>query len=168
MNLVYKIAFISIICITSCKGKENSKVEPVTSNRVESELNKIKLTGLDNSTIDLKQYKGKTLFLNFWATWCKPCLEEMPSIQKAQTILGNKNIVFLFASEETPEQIEKFKTGHDYNFNYLRVENLEELNIIGLPTTFIFNQEGKLVFSEMGYHQWDDKNNIDLILNATK
>jgi len=40
----------------------------------------------------MKQYKGKAVFINFWATWCKPCLEEMPSIAKAQRILENENV----------------------------------------------------------------------------
>jgi thiol-disulfide isomerase/thioredoxin len=138
------------------------------STPAKSEIDKVKLTNLSNSPIDLGQYDGKTIFINFWATWCKPCLEEMPSIQKAQGILKDENIVFLFASDETAEQIEKFKSGHDYNFNYVRVENPEELNIMALPTTFIFNPDGKLAFSEMGYRKWDDKSNIDLIINIAK
>lgn len=164
MSLIYKIAIISIIGIVSCKGKENNKVAQVTLNKPASELEKIKLTNLDNSPIDLKQYKGKTIFINFWATWCKPCVEEMPTIQKAKDILKDENIEFLFASNESPEQIESFVAKHDYRFNYVRIDNLEELNIMGLPTTFIFNKEGKLVFTEMGYNQWDQKNNIDSIL----
>ncbi len=46
----------------------------------------------------------------------------------------------------------------------LQVENMETLNIAGLPTTFIFNPKGRLVFSEMGFHKWDDKENMDLLL----
>ena len=80
----------------------------------------------------------------------------------------NENIVFLFASDEAPDQIENFKTSHAYDFNYVKVENLEELSIMTLPTTYIVSPKGKLVFSEMGYRKWDDKQNIDLILNIVK
>ena len=167
---MYKIAVIIFIGLISCneKGKEKDKDEPVLSTPAKSELAKIKLTDLDSKPIDLQQYKGKTIFINFWATWCKPCLQEMPSIEKAQKILKDENIEFLFASDETTEQIIAFKTDHDYSFNYITCENMGALNIVGLPTTFIFNPKGKLVFSEMGYRKWDSKENIDLLLEIIK
>lgn len=164
MSLIYKIAVILLIGIAGCKGKD----KPDISNSVESEIDKLNLKNLDNSPIDRGQYRGKAVFINFWATWCKPCLEEMPSIQAAVNKLKNENIVFLFASDEAPDQIENFKTSHKYDFNYVKVENLEELSIMTLPTTYIVSPKGKLVFSEMGYRKWDDKQNIDLILNIVK
>jgi thiol-disulfide isomerase/thioredoxin len=166
MNSIYKIAVIVLLGIAGCKGKD--KDQSVTSIRSGSEIDKIKLTYLDYKPIDLKQYRDKTIFINFWATWCKPCLEEMPSIQAAMNKLKNENIVFLFASDEVPDQIENFKVTHNYNFNYVKVENPEELIIMTLPTTYIFSPKGKLVFSEIGYRKWDDKNNIDLILEINK
>jgi len=166
MRVIQKITLIILIGIISCKGKNNN--EAVSDNQSEPDINKVSLTDLKGNSINLKKYKGKTVFINFWATWCRPCLEEMPSIAKAMEILKDKNIEFLFASNETPDQIEKFKANHSYPFNYVRAENLEDLNIMSLPTTFIFNPEGKLVFSDMGYRKWDAQENIDLILNSTK
>lgn len=168
MNLVYKISVILFVVLASCKGKGNSNDEPIILNQVESELDKIKLTDLDSKPFDLKQYQGKTIFMNFWATWCKPCLQEMPSIQRMMEKLNGENIVFLFASDETVEQVESFKVRSQYPFNYVLLENSEELNIMALPTTFIFNPGGKLVFNEMGFRKWDDKTNIDLLLNIAK
>ena len=164
MNLIYKIALILVIGIASCKEKQ--KDNSPSSNQ--PEIDNIKLTSLSNSPINWDQYQGKTVFLNFWATWCKPCLQEMPSIEAAIKKLENENIVFLFASDEASDQIENFKRAHPFNFNYVRIENMNEVNIIGLPTTIIFNSAGKLSFSEMGYRKWDDKQNIDLILNIVK
>lgn len=167
-----KMKFLTIFAIiflivSSCDEKnKNNKQAPSSLSALE--INDVKLADLQNNPIDLKQYKGKTVFINFWATWCKPCLQEMPSIQKAQEMLKNDNIVFLFASDESMEQIEKFKNNKLYNFNYVRVENIETLNIMALPTTYIYNSEGKLVFSEMGFKKWDDQENIDLILNIGK
>ena len=92
----------------------------------------------------------------------------MPSIQKLQGILNKEKIIFLFASDESAEQIVDFKSQYSYNFNYVSVQNMPELNIRALPTTFIFSPKGKLVFNESGSRQWDDKNNIDLILNIIK
>lgn len=167
---MYKLAVIIFIGLISCNntGNEKDKDEQVVTNFVASETDKIILSGLDSKPIDLNQYKGKTLFINFWATWCKPCIEEMPSIQKMQEKLKDENIVYLFASDETLEQIEKFKQKYAYPFHFVKAENMESLNIMALPTTYIFNPAGKLVFSEMGYRNWTDKSNIDIIINAGK
>ena len=87
----------------------------------------------------------------------------MPFIETAIKILEKENIEFLFASDEEAEQIIAFKMGNKYNFNYVRIDNTAALNIMALPTTFIFSLEGKLVFNESGSRQWDGKNSIDLI-----
>ena len=166
MTVIQTISFAFLFGLLSCNG--DPKEKPITINRPDKEIDKVKLTDLKDRPIDQKQYDGKTIFINFWATWCKPCREEMPSIQEAMKILKDKKIEFLFASDETTEQIEEFKAAHEYSFNYVKVESLSDLNIMGLPTTFIFSPDGKLIFSEMGYRKWDDKTNIDLILTKSE
>ncbi len=129
----------------------------------DSDINKIKLKELNGQSIDLSQYEGKTVFINLWATWCKPCIQEMPTIESAQEKLKNENVIFLVASNEEVTQIEKFIKKRNYSFHYVHLENLEALNVQALPTTLIYNQEGKLKFSETGFRMWDDPKNIDLI-----
>ncbi len=153
---------IMIGCTNSTKEKPNSSTIVVRG------IDKIRLTDLNGQSIHLKQYQGKTIFINFWATWCKPCIQEMPSIKEMQNSLQNENIIFLMASNESPEQIEEFASTHDYKFNFVRIENSEEMNVQALPTTFIFNPEGNLVFSETGSREWNEQNNIDLILKISK
>lgn len=166
MIILKKISIALLFGIVGCVGDNKEKT---SSNTEENQvIGKIALKDLNHHVINLKEYKGKTIFINFWATWCKPCLQEMPSIQQAQELLKNEDIVFLFATDEAVEQIEKFKTNHQYPFHYVRAENMEALNIMALPTTYIFNAEGKLVFSEMGFRKWDDKDNIDLLMNIIK
>ena len=165
INLRYT-GWLFLFVLFACNN--NKLVEPVVSAQTELKTSMIRLTAMNGQPVNMDLYKGKTLFINFWATWCKPCLEEMPSIQKAKKNLKNENIEFLFASDESVEQIENFKKQHMYNFNFVRAENMAELNIMALPTTFIFNPGGKLFFNEMGYRQWDDKSNTDLIINITK
>ncbi len=160
---VIVVLFIGLIgCIDTIKEK------PASSPQLIREIDKIKLTDMNGQAISLKQHKGKTIFINFWATWCKPCIQEMPSINDAQNILQNEKIVFLLASNENAEQIEEFSHANKFNFNYVRIQNSEEMNVQALPTTFIFNREGNLVFSETGSRKWDEKNNIDLILKIAK
>ena len=160
---------ITIILLTGIIGCNNAaKEKPADSAKLNREIEKIKLTDFKGKPISLKQYQGKTIFINFWATWCKPCIKEMPSILEAQNILQKENIIFLLASSESVEQIEEFGNTNKYKFNYVRIENGEEMNVQALPTTFIFNRKGNLVFSETGSRKWNEKNNIDLILKIAK
>lgn len=157
----YKIIIVLLFGILGCA--ENSKDQPLSATVKEREIDKIQLKDLNDQPINLSNYKGKTIFINFWATWCKSCIVEMPSIERAQNKLGNQGVVFLLASNESAEEIKAFTINHDYKLNFIRIENSEALNIQALPATFIFSREGKLVFSEVGYRTWDDKNNIDMI-----
>ena len=162
MIIFRKISVVLLVGFLSCNGVDKDK--PVTIIEKDRPVDKIRLKELNEQPVNLEKYKGKTVFVNFWATWCKPCIEEMPTIEKAQTILTKEDIVFLMASSESAEEIDAFRKAHNFNFNYLQVQNSEELNIQGLPTTFIFNKDGKQVFSESGYRKWDEKNNIDMLL----
>jgi len=130
-----------------------------------SSLKDVKLSSLMGEKIDMDEFKGKTVFINFWATWCKPCIQEMPTIDSAQMLFRNKDVVFLMASNEDAGKIHKFSNKHTYGFRYVKLENLEELNIQALPTTFIFDSDGVLQFSETGFRLWDEPENIALISN---
>lgn len=145
-----------LVALTSCsQGNKNQSGT--------NDINKVKLKDLNDKEIDSDQFRGKTVFINFWATWCKPCLQEMPSIESAQAKLKGENVVFLLASNEEVDQIESFIKKHDYTFQYVLLENMEELNIQALPTTYIFNSKGELKFSETGSRKWDDSTSLDLI-----
>jgi thiol-disulfide isomerase/thioredoxin len=161
-----KISCITIVVLlivaTGCNDRRSetsqSSSEPVR------EIDKIRLTDMQGKAISLKQYSGKTVFINIWATWCKPCVEEIPSIKEAENILQERGIIFLMASEESPDQIIEFSNTHNFKLNYVRIENSEEMNIRALPTTFIFNGKGDMLFSETGVRKWNEKNNIDTII----
>ncbi len=162
MKIIHTIALVLLIGIGGCKETPKEKKNVIAQSGID--IDKIQLTDLAGQPYEIKQYNGKTVFINFWATWCKPCIAEMPSIQKAQTRLKDENVIFLLASNEDVKEIEVFKKENNYTFNYTRIENMEALNIHGLPTTFIYNREGKLVFSEIGARNWDDSTNIEIIL----
>lgn len=131
-----------------------------------AEIERVKLAELNGDEIDLRDFKGKTVFLNYWATWCGPCVKEMPTIEFAQTSLKDKGVVFLIASNEEPEEIKEFNEQRAYNFHYVRVLNMEEIEIPALPTTQIYDQDGNLRFSESGSRDWSEPDNLKLILSG--
>lgn len=155
-----KLFLISLLMlvVAACTSKKNAD-----ENKSTITLESIELVSLSGEKIDMEQYKDKTVFINFWATWCKPCIQEMPTIENAQSQLKDKDVVFLLASNETAEQIEKFKAKRNFQLQFVQVQNLEALNIQALPATFIFNPEGDLVFSEVGFRMWDTQENLNLI-----
>ena len=122
------------------------------------------LVDLEGNRFDLKTLKGKTVYLNFWATWCKPCIKEMPSIDRARNILADDNFVFLAASDEKKEKIRKFRERYDFGFEIVQVQgDIFDLDIRALPTTFIINEEGKIDLNEVGAREWDQDANLNLI-----
>ena len=127
MIIIRKISIVLLVGFLSCNGVDRDK--PVTIIEKDRPVDKIRLKELNEQPVNLEKYKGKTVFVNFWATWCKPCIEEMPTIEKAQTILTKEDIVFLMASSESAEEIDAFRKAKNFNFNYLQVQNSEELNI---------------------------------------
>lgn len=157
-----RIILIILTGFISCKGPIKEKKEPVQKEK--ETIAKVMLTDLNDQPINLNDYKGRTVFINFWATWCKPCIQEMPSIKSTQDKLNKTDIVFLFASSESADEMREFEKSHNYNFNYTKVINMEELGMEGLPTTYIFDRKGELAFSETGYRKWDDSTNIEMVL----
>ena len=158
------IVVLTLLFLVGCSSKPKENIETKAD---APGLNDIKLTNLKGEEINMSEFKDKTVFINFWATWCRPCIEEMPTIAKAQEIIKDKNVVFLFASNESVDQIQKFKDKKGFPFEYVQIHNLEELNIQALPATFIFNPDGKLTFSEVGYRDWQTPENIALITSKT-
>lgn len=163
MQNLLKIFIIMAFVLSGCKMDNKSNIDKQST--ADDLIQKIQLVALNNEVIRLDEYKGKIIFINFWATWCKPCVEEMASIEKAQSLMNDKEIVFLLASSEGIEEIKEFSRNHNYKFNYVHLENGEALNIQALPTTFIINPKGRIVFSEMGSRNWDETANINLIKN---
>ena len=108
---------ITICCFTLLMGCNSSTSQ--NSNRNNLELNQKKSIYLDleNNEVNLSSFKGKKILINYWATWCGPCIQEMPSLVRAQEQLKSE-YVFLLVSEESTQRITRFKSRKKFNFNY--------------------------------------------------
>jgi len=110
-----------------------------------------KLSNLASQVRTLNDYKGKHIMINFWATWCPPCVAELPAISNVAKRFKNKNLVVLAINTDPKSKHEKVKQLIDKNkfeFEVILDPELEiagNYNVEGFPETFFVNKEGKLV-----------------------
>ncbi len=132
-------------------------------NSPDFKVQNLELINLAGDKVELDDYQNKVLFVNFWATWCKPCLEEFPSIVRAQNIMQAKGYEFLFISDEPISVIESFKKKKGYNFNYLKSNKaIVEYGIYSLPVTYII-ANGEVLGTLSGGYRWDTPGNLKLL-----
>lgn len=122
------------------------------------------LQQLNSDEVNFSQSKGKIVIVNFWATWCPPCVAEMPSFQKLYNDYGTK-VDFYFITSEKAEKVEKFMVKNGYNlpiyFETSATPKLMESNI--LPTTYLISKSGKIIIDEEGTADWYSTKMRDLI-----
>ena len=117
---------------------------------------------LEGNPVALSDFKGKRILLNYWATWCRPCIEEMPALENLQDMLAHENYVFLFASDQSVQKISKFKKSRGFDFTYLKYNGIYANNqISALPVTFLFNTNGEQVLRFDGGMAWDSPEIIE-------
>ena len=118
-----------------------------------------KFHDLDGTAFELGQFKGKVIFINIWATWCMPCVFEMQSIQKLYDAYKTEDIVFLIASNEDKNTVQKFYKENKYTFPvYLIHPQLPySFQSTGFPSTFIIDRKGNIVLRHLGAADWNDK-----------
>ena len=126
------------------------------------------LEGLNGEKIQLKALKGKIIFLNFWATWCGPCKEEMPSMEALYHHFKDRNFIFLTISLDFggQEPVRKFIEKHRYQFPVLldpSGKTLDLFEINKIPTTLIIDKNGKMIGRAIGPRNWSSPEFFSLI-----
>ena len=106
-------------------------------------------------THSLENYKGKVIFLNFWATWCPPCKKEMPDVESIYKEYGEnkKDVVILGVNSEKENEVKKFLKDKGYTFPTVIDENSEVMRkyfIQAFPTSFVIDKEGNVYGYVMG------------------
>ena len=112
------------------------------------------LPRLGGGELSIQSLRGKPALVNFWATWCVPCLKEMPEIERLyQAKKGDGFAVAMINVKETAATVESFIAGHGYTFPVLldeKGEAVERFQVFGLPTTVFIDRDGVIRFTYMG------------------
>jgi peroxiredoxin len=110
--------------------------------------------------IKLSDYRGKLVFMNFWATWCPPCREEMPAMQRLWEQQKDNGLVILAISlDSDPDVVPSFVKNHGFTFPVLVDPKMATANVYGvraLPSSFIIDRQGNMTALALGPRTWDN------------
>ncbi len=161
--IIAVIIVIAVVIVVTGK----STFEPVNTG---TEAHEFELPDMDGKMVKLSDFRGKVVFLNFWATWCKPCEEEMPSMQALYNTLPKDKfeIVAVSVDNEPREVVKKFGEKFGLSFTILhdkRGKTKERYMTTGVPETFILDQNGIVAEKVMGPRNWAQESSIYTILD---
>ena len=124
------------------------------------------LQDLDGKTVTLKEFRGKVVFVNFWATWCPPCRDEMPAMQKLYKENRDKGLVMLAINfMETPNTIRPFVNEYKLTFPILLDSGtvMVSYGVLGLPATYLIDRQGKAAARALGARDWANQESSRII-----
>ena len=157
-----RFLILFIFLITNVVAEELPGIKNIVIHKDLKTYDNLIFLDKNGEKIDIKNFKEKIVLLNFWATWCEPCKEEMPSLDRLQNNpkLNNLKIFAINISQENLEKVNNF-------FNELNIKNLEpyfdapttlakKLSLRGVPTSVLFNGDGKEFARIIGSIDFDD------------
>ncbi|ULC58690.1 TlpA family protein disulfide reductase [Flaviramulus sp. BrNp1-15] len=127
-----------------------------------------KLKDENSHILNFEEVRGKVVLVNFWATWCPPCIAEMPSMQKLYDDYSNK-IEFVFVSNEDYSKTNQFLNKNNYTFKtFTPITNYPDtFDVSSIPRTFLIDKSGRIVIDKTGAANWNSetvRNTIDELL----
>lgn len=125
------------------------------------------LEDLDGRVHDINAYRGQVVLVNFWATWCAPCIEEMPAMQRLENRMEGKPFKILAVDiSETAGDIREFLERVPVEFSILidpDGDTMQSWKVYVLPSNFLVDPDGRIRYSTLGAVEWDDDTIVEKI-----
>ena len=151
------IFLFSYLLLVGCNSVINKKGSDLESLQLKSSF-----VDLEENNLDLSEFNDGKVVVSYWATWCAPCIKEMPSIKRAEEILEDYGYTFLLVSDETISKISNFKNEMNFDFNFLKSnKSFETIGVYAMPTSYVFDENGKIVETFVGVIEWDSEEIIN-------
>ncbi len=152
---ILALLFMGAVVVAAWVGRDSYR--PVIAGEVAPVFT---ATTLDGTPVSLDEYRGKVVLLNVWATWCPPCRTELPSMQRTFKALQDKGFMILGVNVgEKWDTVAPFLEDFSLTYPILLDKDssaMAEWGIMGLPTTFIVDRQGRVTHRIVGGRDWDD------------
>ena len=161
------LIFIYLIPSSSSYAIQQLDLKNLIVHKEPKKLEKINFYNIESKTINLDKFKNSLVIINFWATWCAPCKEEMPSLDRLQSNLDFKNLKIIpinIGRENVEKSINFYKDLKISNLKIYFDKDVELANkflLRGLPTTVLVNKNGEEFARIVGFVNFDDKKIIE-------
>ena len=164
-----RFLIIFIFLITNVVAEEISGIKNIVIHKVPKTYNNVIFLDNKDQKININQYRDNLLILNFWATWCEPCKEEMPSLDKLQVNPGldKVKIFAINIGKENLNKVNKFFI--DFNIKNFKPyfdppkTLAKKFSLRGIPTTILINKKGQEFARGIGSIDFEDKNFINWV-----
>jgi peroxiredoxin len=157
MHRIGVLLALALLLFCSQAGFAKRTLTPVEARPPAPEFT---LPDRDGNLFRLSDFRGQVLVVNFWASWCPACIEEMPSIQRGADWLKRFNGRFIAVNVgESPPSVAAFLEKLDLNIPVLfdtQLATAERWNVAQLPVTFVVDPAGRIAYRALGARQWDD------------
>jgi len=163
LTLKFILIFIYLISSSSSYAIQQPDLKNLVIHKDPVKLEKINFNNINNETINLNRFENSLVIINFWATWCAPCVEEMPSLDRLQAnpAFNNLEIIPINIGRDSIEKSKNF-------YKKLKIKNLKiyfdkdvelanKFLLRGLPTTIFINKKGEEFARVIGFIDFEDK-----------
>ena len=163
LTFKFILIFIYLISSSSSYAIQQLNLDNLVIHKDPKKLEKINFQNINNETINLSKFKNSLVIINFWATWCAPCIEEMPSLNRLQAnkVFNNLKIIPINVGRDNIEKSKSFYKKLEINnleiYFDKNVELADKFLLRGLPTTVFINKKGEEFARIIGFVNFDDK-----------
>jgi thiol-disulfide isomerase/thioredoxin len=149
---------------------ETGLMKPTISEETRAASYDFQLVTMGGRTVNFDEFEGKIVFMNFWATWCPPCIAEMPDINSLYAKVGEEVSFVMLSLDNDPQKAIEFieRKGFDFPVYFLKTDLPPTYKTNLIPSTYVLSPDGKIVSEHHGMAKYDTKSFREFLLGLGK